>query len=488
MRTEFEARLPASRGTIARPFRKEHCLMNSFLSACGATGPLQLSVECQGAPRAEVVVFDQPFLLVGRDPNSDLHFPHADVSDRHVYLQVVGGHLCYVDLGSRSGTYLEGRCLRSGWLPLHKTLRIGPYRIRLIGGIAEEPARAASPAGAGAAGIGLPPLRDAAPAPWTLELSHRGLRSSTCPLHGELTLLGSSTDCDVRVLDPSVSNYHASLLRTPEGVWVVDLLGLAGITVNGEPTRYARVADGDALRVGQSLVRVRDGSNAAVTAESDTEEPAETAGLPVATADVAPRPRPVESLPIEVMDAFLAPLVDQFRIMQRELFEQLRLDLAAELNRSGAELLRELTTAHHEHVLSLRQQLDQFQRLNEELDTIKAGLVADVDALRGRGGPAPATRPARLGTATAAAAATPRPFSLNAECTFDHDADPEPVTEPLRPLAAALAEEPEDPPITTEEAHAWLYQRISMIQDEQQGRWRKLLDGIPGQLLARLSV
>lgn len=454
--------------------------MNSFLSACGATGPLQLSVECQGTPRAETVAFDQPFVLIGRDPNSDLHFPHADVSSRHVYLQVVGGHLCYVDLGSRAGTYLQGRCLRSGWLPLNQTLRIGPYRIRPIGGIAEEAVWVPGRAGAGPGGIGLPPLKDAAPAPLTLELSHRGLRSSTCPIHGELTLLGSSTDCDVRVLDPSVSNYHASLLRTPDGVWVVDLLGLAGVTVNGRAARYARVEDGDELRVGQSLVRVRrrSGAPAALVLgapdEPAVEAPAETAGLPAAAADAAPHTRPAE-----VLDAFLAPLVDQFRIMQRALFEQLRQELAEELSRTGAELLRALSAAHTEHVQSLRQQIDQFQRLNQELDAIKAGLVADADAdadaFRGRSGPSLATRPARLGTAKAVA--PPRPFTLNAERACNADAD-----------EAERQDDPDNPPVTTEEAHAWIYQRISMIQDEQQGRWRRLLDGIPGQLLARLTV
>ena len=138
--------------------------MNPFLRACGATGPLELSVEYQGASRVETVTFDQPFLLIGRDPKSDLHFPHADVSDRHVYLQVVGGHVCYVNLGSRGGTYLEGRCLRSGWLPLQKTLRIGPYRIRLLGGIAEEPAPAKGPA-TGEAGVRVSSLEGRIPCP-----------------------------------------------------------------------------------------------------------------------------------------------------------------------------------------------------------------------------------------------------------------------------------------------------------------------------------
>ncbi|MDR3638970.1 MAG: FHA domain-containing protein [Isosphaeraceae bacterium] len=487
--------------------------MNPFLKACGATGPLRLSVECQGAPHAETVEFDQPFLLIGRDPASDLHFPHADVSERHAYLQVVGGHLCYVDLGSRAGTYLEGRCLRSGWLPLHKTLRIGPYRIRLLGGIADEPVKTAAPV-AGAPGFGLPPLKDAAPAPLTLELSHRGLRSSLCPIHGELTLVGSSADCDVRVLDPSVSNYHASILHTPAGIWVVDLLGLAGLTVNGDATRFARVEDGDELRVGHSLIQVRCNAHRAISDgtlelesedhESGAGEPAPPADLlPVAAQETTPRTMLSEPLPADVVDTFLSPLVDQFRLMQREMFEQLRHELSEELGRTGAELLRELSAAHQEHARSLKRELDHFQRLNQELDVLKAELSAWVSTPNhGRGGPDLPTRPTRLGMA--AAAPMSRPFHLNAEAAlsparsgYQNGVAPKNEAADTSPFAPAMAmvpgePDPRDEPNTTaataEEAQTWLYQRISMIQDEQQGRWQRLLDMVPGQLLSRLPV
>ncbi len=39
-----------------------------------------------------------------------------------------------------------------------------------------------------------------------------------------------------------------------------------------------------------------------------------------------------------------------------------------------------------------------------------------------------------------------------------------------------------------EDVHAWLCQRITMIQSEQQSRWQKILNMIPGQLLGRPSV
>jgi pSer/pThr/pTyr-binding forkhead associated (FHA) protein len=412
--------------------------MDPFLAACGATGPLEFTVECPGAPGVETVTFDQPFVLIGRDPKSDLRFPHAEVSERHVYVQVVGGHLCYVDLGSRAGTYLEGRCLRSGWLPLNKTLRIGPYRVRLAAGIADALA---------------PPGADTAPAAWALEVLHRGLRRARSALGGDLTLVGSSADCDVRLLDPSVSNYHASLLRTGEGVWVVDLLGLRGIMVNGEPVRSARLADGDELRLGQSIIRVQ--------GDGRTGAPAD---------DLAPLAARLPSAPAgELVDTFLGPLVDQFRLMQRELCDDLRRELSDELGRAREELVRSVAAAQREHAESLGHELEQFRRLNRELDALKAALAAHVPEAPV---PAPAAaRPTRLGTAVAVPVSRPFPFTQ----------------EPA--LAAAAPSDPgPDAPITPEEAQSWLYQRISMIQDEQQGRWQKLLETLPGQLLGRLPV
>src|SRR3954462_11606016 len=90
--------------------------MSSFLDACGANGPMYWAIERRDAAGVERVVFDLPFLVVGRDPSSDLQLRHPEVSDRHAYLQLVGGRLFCLDLGSRTGTYVDGRCVRSGWV------------------------------------------------------------------------------------------------------------------------------------------------------------------------------------------------------------------------------------------------------------------------------------------------------------------------------------------------------------------------------------
>ena len=54
-----------------------------------------------------------------------------------------------------------------------------------------------------------------------------------------MAVLGSSARCKVRLYDPNVSKHHCALLRTPSGLWVIDLLGRDGITVNGESVRFA---------------------------------------------------------------------------------------------------------------------------------------------------------------------------------------------------------------------------------------------------------
>jgi DNA repair exonuclease SbcCD ATPase subunit len=72
-----------------------------------------------------------------------------------------------------------------------------------------------------------------------------------------LMLVGSSPSCKVRLRDPRVSRYHCALLRTPQGVWAIDLLHGTGSCLNGQSLPWALMKDGDALQVGPYVLRVR---------------------------------------------------------------------------------------------------------------------------------------------------------------------------------------------------------------------------------------
>src|SRR4051794_41052665 len=109
--------------------------MNSFLNACGISGPLQIALRGPSTNESGVRLLHQPFALIGRDQRADVPLDHRLVSRRHVYLQVVEGHVFWVDLESRLGTMGSGRPRKYGWLDVDETMRIGPYAIRrLVGG------------------------------------------------------------------------------------------------------------------------------------------------------------------------------------------------------------------------------------------------------------------------------------------------------------------------------------------------------------------
>src|SRR5215472_12997359 len=72
-----------------------------------------------------------------------------------------------------------------------------------------------------------------------------------------MSLIGSAKGCKFRLTDPSVTTFHASLLRTATGLWVVDLKGDRSISINSEPVRFGPLADGDMLGIGRYQMRIR---------------------------------------------------------------------------------------------------------------------------------------------------------------------------------------------------------------------------------------
>jgi hypothetical protein len=66
----------------------------------------------------------------------------------------------------------------------------------------------------------------------------------------QLTLLGRSRSCHIQIAHPTISRFHAGLVRTASGVWVVDLCGPNGTFVDGRPVRFALLKEGQELQIG----------------------------------------------------------------------------------------------------------------------------------------------------------------------------------------------------------------------------------------------
>ena len=239
--------------------RMGESVMKSFLNACGLRGPLQLVVESVSKSTAggELRPLHQPFALIGRDPRADLVLDHARVSRRHLYFQVIEGRAFWVDLESRTGTSADGELRKSGWLAGGQTLRVGPYAIQRF--VSDSQTGDDPPPGKPPLVAPFVAVSDShAPLPEVaLEFLNGPSQAMAWPVRRVMSLIGSASGCKFRLTDVSVSRFHGSFVRTSAGLWIVDLLGQGGITVNEVPVRFSQLADGDLLRIGRYQIRVR---------------------------------------------------------------------------------------------------------------------------------------------------------------------------------------------------------------------------------------
>ena len=229
--------------------------MKSFLAACGIEDSFQFAVENQNATESRLRLLYQPFAVIGRDLRADVVLDHVDVSRRHVYLQVVEGRVFWIDLESRTGTRGERESQRFGWLEGKRTFCIGPYVIRRF--VGDNQALDQLNRGDLPQDTPLVARAHAAQFEIALEFLNGPSQSTLKPVNRVLSLIGSASGCKFRLTDSSVSRFHGSLLQTSAGLWIVDLLGQKGITINDVPVRSSRLVDGDIVQIGRYQIRIR---------------------------------------------------------------------------------------------------------------------------------------------------------------------------------------------------------------------------------------
>ncbi len=431
--------------------------LEQFLSACGSSEPLRLSVAMRDDQASEIWSFRQPFLVIGRRPESDLVIDHWQVSRRHAYLQLIEGRYYCVDLGSRTGTHGGDSAERAGWIERGRVVQIGPYAVR-----PEWPQSSPTPPGL------LPAV--------TWELPGRALGGAVWRMDRHLALIGRSLSCRIRIVEPDVSKFHCSVVLTPVGVWAVDLLGQSGIFVNDEPVRCARLEDGDSLRIGRHTLRARyETPPKALPAPSPRADAVSDPGTPgpsspPATFDpVFPAwgARPFDELPVRfspevgqglahqvppgmpglpggVVDPSVNLLIHQFSLMQQQMFDQ--------FHRTMLMMFEGFAAMHREQSASIREEFDRVRQLSEEIESLRRETARLADLVTSRPSPPPSPGPPRPPHASGVSPPNSRPIG------------PHPIRPPLAP--------PSDPEI---DIHAKLCLRLASIESERQTRWQKIL-------------
>jgi FHA domain len=97
------------------------------------------------------------------------------------------------------------------------------------------------------------PFLMARPLDLVLQPSHRVVALTA----GQTITAGRTPQCELQLDDPAVSRRHCTMACTDEGLYVRDLASVSGTFVN------ERARPGDRIRLGATVIEVRDPSSAA---------------------------------------------------------------------------------------------------------------------------------------------------------------------------------------------------------------------------------
>jgi len=100
-------------------------------------GPVRRVIVARGRDVGMSVPFEGPALLIGRAPDCDLVLQDSTVSWRHTSLERIPGGVRVRDLGSRNGTYIDGRMVEA--VPASAGARVRVGRTTLVLGDGVEP-------------------------------------------------------------------------------------------------------------------------------------------------------------------------------------------------------------------------------------------------------------------------------------------------------------------------------------------------------------
>ncbi len=225
-----------------------------FLASCGLFSRWGVSISRPGV-NVEERTFQSPHVFIGNRDTIDLPLQDPQVSRRHAYLQVLPGGLYCFDLGSRDKMHWGAENRDSGWLRPGEGVRIGPYLLNLL---PAEHGGWLAPAAWPCADPLTDRISEAGPyAPVVVEVCDGDVVVAKGKMNRVMGLVGRSPECLFHINSPGLSKFHCSLVRTPTGLWVVDLLSRKGTCLNGRRVRSGRIHEGDLVLVGKYTLRFK---------------------------------------------------------------------------------------------------------------------------------------------------------------------------------------------------------------------------------------
>ena len=360
----------------------------NFAWACGQTAPIRLQILDARLGITRSVELPGPVAVVGSGEDCDLCLPHADVSRRHAYLQVIDARLACFDLDSRSGLHWGKKSKPRGFLAPGEPLHIGPYQVTLMGPVGNEQQIPLSHSK-----FSLWDAPGEQTVPFVLTFLNAHSRSGTkrvVRIVRRVTLVGWSDLCNMRLQHSSVDRVHCALVVAQGQLWLVDLKSENVASVNDAPVRIHPLVLGDQLRLGKFLLAVRSADSVGEDDESslaaDSEgmdSPAGEESRAIAPRGADPRRRPgglvprgglrpigpgegltVPSPASEGAEINSAALMSHFQTMQAQMLEHQQQMMAM--------VVQAFSSAHTRQLDVIREELQRVNDLNRELQELQA--------------------------------------------------------------------------------------------------------------------
>lgn len=325
---------------------------------------MRLLISAADGSERDYGVLVRPFLVVGRSPQCDIQLDGSDISHRHAYIQIIGDRIFCADLGSRTGVHWYDGKRPLSWVRLDEHLAIGQYGLRFAVAGRESLAPITEP-------MTLPVRQRPDVSLRFLNARINTDRSRQWRLRRSVTLLGHLASCHIPLLDASVSRVHASVLRTPRGVWVIDLLGKDGVEVNGERVTFAPLANGDVLKVGRFRMAVEHTLKNESFQTDDHLRSLALSTLYVHANTSLPSP-PVQQPTEGLSQAFVLSLLNQSASMQQQ--------MAAQQQQMMVLTMQMLSAMQSQHAKLVREELKIIETLTREIQQIRGLLAGQVAA------------------------------------------------------------------------------------------------------------
>lgn len=236
--------------------------------------------------------FDQDRIVIGRRGGCDVQLPHTAVSGHHATIRASGPRYSVIDEGSTNGVRVNGERVVPG-----RAKPIGDGDVLDVGGFSlvvsmEAVANSTSADGTAAAALRLfrsDPSEDFRPPSLFFVNGSRAGEWVPLPSPPSSWTMGRSEEADLHIDDADVSREHAELVHDLEGVVVRDLGSKNGVLLGERNVRTKRLAHGDELTIGATILRFEDPASASLATMVD-EDDAAMSELPVGPSSPSAKP------------------------------------------------------------------------------------------------------------------------------------------------------------------------------------------------------